>query len=101
MEGSAQVTPNTPLRPEDMNKFAGQMVKAESPMFSLLPENSTIVIGGNHRKQTTSEVVPCFICACSVFLDYRDRPALKDEESLCIICPDCYFKMEPQESHHG
>jgi hypothetical protein len=91
--------PNTPLKPEDMNKFAGQMVTADSPMFDLLPKGCTIVVGGAYCKPSSNEEVPCHICNCPVFLDYRDRPALEGESVLCILCPDCYFKMEPKEAH--
>lgn len=88
---------NTPLQPEDMNRFAGQMVSAESAMFDLLPDDSTIVVGGNRRKAETNEVVTCYVCKTDVFLHFKDRPELKDEKVLVFMCPDCYFKMEPQE----
>ena len=92
---------NTPLKPEDMNLFAGQMVQAESPMFDLLPEGSTIVVGGNRRKAESNEVVPCHVCHRDVFLHRKDRPELQNEEALCFLCPDCYFRMEPKEAKDG
>jgi hypothetical protein len=91
---------NTPLRPEDMNKFAGQMVAAESPMFDLLPKGCTIVVGGtgtDRRKRDTYDST-CFLCGGKVLLTRRDDPELAKEKTLCILCPECYFKMEPKEA---
>ena len=89
---------DTPLQPKDLKKFAGQMVSAESPMFDLLPASATIVVGGQYRKATSNEEVPCHICNAPVFLDFRDRPAIGEEDLLIFLCPDCYFKMEPKEA---
>jgi hypothetical protein len=93
----------TPLRPQDMNKFAGQFVQADSPMFDLLPKGCTIVVGGTGtdcRKPDTYESV-CFLCGAIVLLVHRDDKSLAAEKTLCILCPECYFKMEPQEAPHA
>lgn len=89
--------PSTPLKPEDMNQFAGQFTEAESPIFNMLPKDSTVVVGGDYRKRDSDYEKPCFICAGTVFLDERDRAALANEKKLCILCPTCYFKLEPKE----
>ena len=90
---------NTPLRPEDMNRFAGQMVSAESDMFDLLPSDCTIVVGGTgtDRRKPDSYESSCFLCHAKVLLTRRDDPVLANEKVLCVLCPECYFKMEPKE----
>jgi len=88
----------TPLKPEDLPRFAGQMCTAESPMFDLLPKGSTIVVGGNGAPKGNSYPAKCFLCGAYVWLDRRDDALLAGEKSLCILCPTCYFAMEPQEA---
>ena len=94
---------DTPLKPSDMNKFAGQFVSAESSMFDLLPEGATIAVAGagTDRRKPTSYEANCFLCGADVLMDRRDDPVLKDEKSVCILCPECYFKMEPKEVARG
>ena len=88
---------NTPLRPEDMNKFAGQMVSADSPMFDLLPKGCTIAVAGWNKRKPTSYDAICWLCKSDVLMDRRDDEQLAGEKTVCILCPECYFKMEPKE----
>lgn len=88
----------TPLKPEDMNRFAGQWVEAQSPMLDMLPPAKPIIVGGNRRKP---ESVPreCYICHGLTYLHPKDFPACVDANpDITVLCPDCYFGMEPKEA---
>lgn len=87
---------DTPLKPEDMNRFAGKFTEAESKMFDQLPEGTTIAVGGNYRKKASDYVKLCFVCGGTVFFSHRDRAFLEKEVPV-YLCPTCYFKMEPKE----
>jgi hypothetical protein len=86
--------PKTPLEYADLRKHAGTFVTVESAMFDLMPEGATIVVGGVGLAKPTSYPGLCFLCGASLWRDRRD-----DEElvglTLCILCPECFFKMEP------
>lgn len=87
----------TPLKPEDMNQFAGQWCEAESSMMDILPSNKPIIVGGNRAKP---ESIPreCYICHGSAYLHPKDFPAAIDAHpDIIVLCPACYFGMEPKE----
>jgi hypothetical protein len=94
---------DTPLRPEDMNKFAGQFVKAESSMFDLLPKGATIAVAGAGRHKPTSYDAICFLCGAAVLMDsdLLAKAIAAGEKVVCILCPECYFRMEPKEVARG
>lgn len=87
---------NTPMTHEDLNRFAGQWVSAESPMFDLLPKDEPMIVGGTRRHRDSIER-RCFVCNGNVFLSPKDAPAaLQTHPNITVLCPDCYFGMEPK-----
>jgi hypothetical protein len=82
---------------EDFMKSAGKFVETGSPMFEILPEDATIVVGGSGKWKSTTYASTCFICKGETLLDRRDDVALANETNIVVLCPVCYFKMEPQK----
>lgn len=85
-----------PLKPEDMNRFAGQWVEAKSPMFGLLPPDRPMILGTKNPRDYSLHR-ECFVCRGPVFLHPRDGRVLSEFPDITVLCPDCYFKMEPAE----
>lgn len=83
-----------PEKREELKNFYGQFVEAESPIFNQLPDDSVIVVAGDGSKKSLSYAATCYICKASVWMDRRDDEKLRDMK-IVIICPTCYFSMEP------
>lgn len=85
----------------DLPRFAGKITDVESPMISLLPKGATLVVAGTYQKRLTYHSSNCLICGLKVWMSERDVPIIATMATPVILCPECYFKMEPQEPSDG